>query len=598
MSFPSSGEMQDRSAGSLGRILHEAVSAVPNPTMPQGKILAALTALQARLEEGLLRVAALGQFKRGKSTLLNALLGAPLLPAGIIPVTAIPTFIRGGERATAKIVFAHGKPAVTVSGEAEVKQALGQYISEAENPENRLRVEKVELEFPSRFLRRGVAVIDTPGIGSTFLHNTRTAAAVLSECDVALFVVSADPPITEAEVNYLADVRRLIPKIFFVLNKKDLLEAEETETAEDFLAKVLEKQLGFAQQPRIFCVSGKQGLHAKEQGDPQELERSGIGHLEEVLADELAREKQKIIHAAAHRRAIGMVADLLFQSELEHKALLLPEETLKQKAAIFENSVTRFERERQNLSDYISVDRAHLLKEFETESELLWKNAQTEMAHELDALAEQGVDAKAASKSLGARLTARFARSFGDFVDRFDAKLQSRLAAHRQRAQSLLDLVRQTAADLMEISVNGPAPDDKLDVRREPYWVSPEPSASLMELSVGALDGFLPRQMRERRLYERLKVQAARAVLRNAANLDWAMRQNIEEAFRQSESALAEQLEHALQATREALRRAVAQRKDRADQFDSHIRQAADSLASLRQILPRLEDAKAPGFSL
>src|SRR5271166_3302048 len=80
----------------IEELLTQAASSVPNPSSAQRDIIAKLTALQARLDGGLLRVAVLGQFKRGKSTLLNALLGAPLLPSGVLPVTAIPTFVRAG----------------------------------------------------------------------------------------------------------------------------------------------------------------------------------------------------------------------------------------------------------------------------------------------------------------------------------------------------------------------------------------------------------------------------------------------------------------------------------------------------------------------
>jgi ribosome biogenesis GTPase A len=230
------------STAALKILLARAASSVSNPSLSQKEILAKLTSLQERLDEGLLRVAVLGQFKRGKSTLLNALLGAPLLPAGVIPVTAIPTFIRAGEKPKAKISFGSDKAPVEVSGEPDIKRALEQHISEAQNPHNRLEVEKVEIEFPSEFLARGILAIDTPGVGSTFLHNTRTAEAVLDECDAALFVLSADPPITEAEVNYLRQVQKLIPKLFFILNKKDLLDTHERSLAETFLADVLKRQ--------------------------------------------------------------------------------------------------------------------------------------------------------------------------------------------------------------------------------------------------------------------------------------------------------------------------------------------------------------------
>ena len=102
---------------SLKALLVRAAASTPNPSVSQQAILGKLDALQARMDEGLLRVAVLGQFKRGKSTLLNALLGAPLLPSGVIPVTAIPTFVRADAKAKARITFSDGKAASEFSGE-------------------------------------------------------------------------------------------------------------------------------------------------------------------------------------------------------------------------------------------------------------------------------------------------------------------------------------------------------------------------------------------------------------------------------------------------------------------------------------------------
>jgi len=224
---------------SLNALLFRALSSVPTPTPAQQEILGRLNLLRTRLDQGLLRVAVLGQFKRGKSTLLNALLGAPLLPTGVTPVTAIPTFIKAGPRATARITFQDGKEPFLTTIEGEIPGVLERYISEVKNPHNRLNVESVEIEVRSAFLDQGIVLIDTPGVGSTFIHNTRTAEAVLVECDTAVFVVSPDPPITEVEVTYLRKVRELIPKLFFALNKVDLLDIQERDISERFLADVL-----------------------------------------------------------------------------------------------------------------------------------------------------------------------------------------------------------------------------------------------------------------------------------------------------------------------------------------------------------------------
>ena len=106
------------------------------------------------------------------------------------------------------------------------------------------------------------------------------------------------------------------------------------------------------------------------------------------------------------------------------------------------------------------------------------------------------------------------------------------------RADALANLVHQTAADLMEISVRLPRPEEAFQPKREPYWVAPEPAVSLLDLTGSAIEGFLPRAVREKRARARIIAEAEKAALRNVANLDWAMRQNIEESIRRPSFAL------------------------------------------------------------
>ena len=578
----------------IEEILTRAASSVQNPSSAQRGLLAKLTALQGRLDEGLLRVAVLGQFKRGKSTLLNALLGAPLLPSGVIPVTAIPTFVRAGAEAKTRITFANGKAALEFFGEPDIQRALEQHISEAQNPHNRLQVEKVEIEFPSELLSRGVLAIDTPGVGSTFLHNTQTAEAVLGECDAALFVLSADPPITEVEVNYLRDVQKLIPKIFFILNKVDLLDPGERALAETFLADVLTGQSGISPPVRIFCVSARRGLRAKQEADIMLLAESGIKHLQDVLADDLACEKRAIVLSVVRMRAASLVEELLFQGELEHKALLLPQDELKRKAAIFEESASGFEAERQGLSDVMAIDRSRLLKDLNAETDLLWKRTQGEIHELLETIGDQSMEEKEARGELERALTRRFEEAFPAFIEAFRAKLQQRLTVHRDRADALLRLVRQAAANLMEIAVSLPRSEEAFEVKRTPYWVSAEATVSLIGLSKGALSSLMPKSMRERQLYRNLTADAEKAVVNNISNLEWAVKRNIEDAFVHFESALSEQLDKALRMTREAFELALERHATRSETIGSYVKEAEKSLADLRNILADLQGQERP----
>jgi len=581
------------SGASLDQLLTRAITSIADPSQAQARILARLRDLQKRFEEGRLRVAVLGQFKRGKSTLLNALLGAPLLPTGVTPVTAIPTFVEASDSTWVRVAFNSAAAPLVTSVAHEIPGVLENHISEAQNPRNRLDVASVTIGVRSDFLEHGVVLVDTPGVGSTFVHNTAAAEAVLSECDAALFVLSADPPITEAEAAYLDKVRRLIAKIFFVLNKVDLLDDGDKTVAEQFLAGVLAERCPADSPQRIFSLSAKRGLEAKLARDIEALEVSGLLRLESVLGGELAREKQAILLATGRQRLSSLVGELLFQSELERKALMTPADELKRKAATFGSSAAEFESERRRLSDLLSIDRKRLLGELDSETDRVWNGARAKLRQVMADFAEQSFEAKPAHERVSAALFRYFEQALNESVRLFRAKLDERAAGHTARADALVDFVRQTAADLMEVSVSLPRSEEAFQPKSDPYWVAPEPAISLLGLSVGVAARLLPRAIREKRARARLIAEADRAALRNVANLDWAMRQNIEDSFRRFEASLSGQLDQALKSTRQAMQLALARRAARSEAVKGDIDLASRSVTALSNILTELE-AMAP----
>jgi hypothetical protein len=210
--------------------------------------------------------------------------------------------------------------------------------------------------------------------------------------------------------------------------------------------------------------------------------------------------------ATGRQRSISLISELLFQSELEHKALLMPEEDLKQKAATFESSVARFEGERQTLSDFLSIDRRRLLKELEAETDRLWKEAQKEVRRAVGEITARPFNEKDACDQVTAVLSQYFEQALHQSVDLFRTTLSDRLAVHKERAGALITLVRQTAADLMEISVTLPRSEEAFEAKREPYWVAPEPSVSLLDISASVIARFLPKSIRANRARDQLAV--------------------------------------------------------------------------------------------
>ncbi len=196
-----------------------------------------LRSLRNRFEEGRFHLAVLGQFKRGKSTLLNALLGHTLLPTSVVPLTAIPTFVQYGSDLRICVQYRNGKPAKEFAGKPleEALKILEGFVTEECNPKNRLGVAQVDILHPAPILQNGVVLIDTPGVGSTFTHNTRATLNFLPQCDAALFVVSADPPLTEVETEFLKVVKSKVDRLFLHFQQNRLPKRDRERSGSGFL---------------------------------------------------------------------------------------------------------------------------------------------------------------------------------------------------------------------------------------------------------------------------------------------------------------------------------------------------------------------------
>jgi predicted GTPase len=211
--------------------------------------------LAARVEAGLFYVACVGQFKRGKSTLLNALVGEMVLPVGVVPVTSAVTVLRYGPKRIARVRFESGHwRAISID-------SLPLYVSESENPENRKGVLAAEILLPHPILASGLCLVDTPGLGSVFEGNTATTRSLIPQIDAALVVVGADPPISGVELDLVADVSKTVHRFLFVLNKADRLSETERREARRFTQRQIESRLGRPIGP-ILEVSATEALAA------------------------------------------------------------------------------------------------------------------------------------------------------------------------------------------------------------------------------------------------------------------------------------------------------------------------------------------------
>jgi len=243
-------------------------------------------ALLARLAEDRFNLAVVGLFNRGKSSLINALLGTDRLPTGVLPVTSAITTVGYGDREEL-LVRVRGSP-FPKQGRLE---DLAGYVSELHNPGNRLGVERAEIRLPSPLLRLGFFFVDTPGVGSAIAANTETTRRFLPEIDAAVFVTSFEAPLGQADVALLSDLREQVRTVFVVANKADVVSEEEREVALRFMRERLAAIPDSAEAP-ILAVSARTGL--------------GIPELHAALSRFLSNKKMPELLIALIRRALAI----------------------------------------------------------------------------------------------------------------------------------------------------------------------------------------------------------------------------------------------------------------------------------------------------
>jgi len=302
--------------------------------------------LSARVSEGRFYVACIGQFKRGKSTLINALIDTPVLPVGFIPVTAVPTVIRFGEQLRARVR----------TRDASWRQIaipeLDEYVTEEHNPENSKGVVGVEVFVPSPLLASGMCLVDTPGLGSVFTRNTAATEAFIPHVDAALVVIGADPPLAGEELALVEAVARHVEDLILVINKADRTTDEERAAAVGFARKLLEKRLQRPAGP-IFEVSAAERL--ENRGPERDW-----GRLVEALGQLVEGSSRNLIRAACERglERLGEQLQLIISEERE--ALERPIEESERRIAAMKESLTGAERSMRELGYLFTAEQHHL----------------------------------------------------------------------------------------------------------------------------------------------------------------------------------------------------------------------------------------------
>jgi GTPase Era involved in 16S rRNA processing len=304
-------------------------------------------------------VAIVGEFKRGKSTLINALLGEEVLPADVLPATATLNRVTYSDTPFVEVEYKDG------SSENVDINRLADYVTKLsyESEKRAESVKQATVHYATDFCRNNVDIIDTPGLNDDE-QMTNVTLSILPEIDAAVFVISANSPFSQFEKEFLekkmltSDMGRIIFAVncFGTFSKEDedrivetvekrigsyVMEKAKTvmgENSKEFA--VYKRKIG---KPKVIGVYAKKALMAKESHNAEMLAESNFPTFEKALETMLTKERGSITLQILANKIISSGSEIINSIVLRENSLMMETDEFMDKynAAIEEIDVIR-----------------------------------------------------------------------------------------------------------------------------------------------------------------------------------------------------------------------------------------------------------------
>ncbi|AVH64056.1 GTP-binding protein [Nostoc sp. 'Peltigera membranacea cyanobiont' 213] len=257
---------------------------------------ATLEKVEKRVHTETFKVLILGEFKRGKSTFINAMLGDEVLPAYARPCTAIINEVKWGDSKRALLHFSNvGNGTVKPPKEIPIEQ-IEEYVVIQDNVSeiHENSYDKVELFWPLQLCQNGVEIIDSPGLNE---HDIRQKVTMdyLSSVDAILFVMSCEVLASQSEISFIDNNLRSMghEDIFFICNRINQIRSKERDSIKAHAYSKLEQRTS-RQREGIFFIDALGALEGRLDGDENRVYQSGVPQLEEEIAKFLTIQKGRI----------------------------------------------------------------------------------------------------------------------------------------------------------------------------------------------------------------------------------------------------------------------------------------------------------------
>jgi GTP-binding protein EngB required for normal cell division len=295
---------------------------------------------------GLFRLVVMGEIKKGKSSFINSLCGIPNLVPELSDVATSTIYkIRFGTEQKYTVFFAKETPDEELRKKEISHDQVGDYGTEAGNPNNAKSVDFIGIEAASPALSNGLVIVDTPGVGGLFKNHREITWRNAPHSDAIFFITdSIESPIGADEVLFLKELQRVTDLIYFVQTKTDKVDESAVKSRMENNIDILVNQAGFLKEKIFyFAVSSKLKKEADVSKDLEDLQDSGFIPLMQFLNQSLKAAKNvNIAIASANRSQTKIEA---FVSQVEQKQAILEADTDEKRSA--------FQADNQKLSDAI-----------------------------------------------------------------------------------------------------------------------------------------------------------------------------------------------------------------------------------------------------
>jgi GTPase SAR1 family protein len=534
-----------------------------------------------------------GQFKRGKTTFINALLGADILPTAVVPLTSIVTVIEYGSEINVRVFFNDGRK------EKVPIEHLRDYVTEKGNPRNERDVAEVVIEYPSEYLKDGVRLIDTPGVGSVYQHNTEVAYEYLPRCDATIFLISVDQPLSRAELDFLQDVKVYSDRIFFLQNKSDFLSEVERDESLAFIRKVLQEEVGYT-DPEIYPVSARLGLEGKTSGDEEVLSKSMLPDFEQRLHRFLMEEKGMILLRSVANNLQRVISEALLRTELRLHSLKTPLEEIESRLTAFGEKEAEIESEKRDFEILLEGETKRILENILDHD---MEEAKQQLAGDLDPAFDEFVRTRSRlspgklRKALETFVIDRVRDYYAVFRKNEDTKISMSFEKTADRfirkINVIIDDLLRFSSELFSVEFSSISAE-ALWTSESSFYFTFKDEPLMVEMLGEAITSLMPRFISNRIVTRAMRRYLHEMIEQQAGRIRWDFLNRLQKSRLEFRWQMLGKIDETARGIREAVRKGVEDRtrgEETARQREEEVKKDRESLYAIRDEVSAIRTA-------